>query len=139
MQSSECKCKNGLISFILRISMAVLFAEAAHAKFLRGLSETVTYFQTTFAETWIPKMAITFYAATIPFVEVLILIWLLVGYKLKLAWTFTAFVLISLALGMEVAGEYGTTADNFFYVFLCCVGIYFAEYDHCKIDGRKSD
>jgi uncharacterized membrane protein YphA (DoxX/SURF4 family) len=125
------------ISIILRISMATLFAVATIGKFMIGIGPTVLRFQQTFKSTWLPEFMITPYAYIIAFLEVFVVLWLLSGIKLRLAWVFTAFILISLAFGMIVAGQYETAADNYMYVIMACLGLYVSRYDQCVLGGKK--
>ena len=57
---------------------------------------------------------------------------------MALAWIFTSLVTISLAFGMVVARKYDVAADNYFYVFLCCAGLYFSQFDRFSVDAIKS-
>ncbi len=126
------------ISLILRIAMASLFAVASINKFAGGLSGVAAYFQSVFEPTWLPLPLVAIHAKVIPFAEGLIAIWLLVGLHLRLAWFFTGFVTISLAFGMAVASKYDVAANNYFYVLLCCAGLYFSPLDRWSLDGLKS-
>ncbi len=125
------------VSLILRIAMASLFAAASIEKFSGGLDAVAADFQGLFEPTWLPLPLVSIHARIIPFAEVLIAIWLLTGLYLKFAWIFTGFVTISLALGMVVAAQYDAAANNYFYVFLCCVGLYFCPLDRWGLNGLK--
>lgn len=138
VSSDGCKTEGCWISFIMRLSIASLFGTAAVAKFLVGRVKTVTYFQTAFQNTWLPQSLVTIEATIIPFLETAICIWLLVGYKLKMAWVFASLVTITLAFGMAVVSGYGVAGDNYFYVLLCCVGLYFSKYDRWSVDGMRN-
>ena len=121
------------ISLILRFSIASLFVAAVVPKFTGGLDGVVMNFQNTFKDTWLPPALVTLYARFIPFIEVIIPIWLISGFKLRVAWVFTVVVLISLAFGMAVAKHYDVAADNFFYVMMACLGLYVSQFDRCQI------
>jgi len=125
------------ISLILRIAMATLFAVASINKFSGGLSGVESYFQTLFEPTWLPLPMVAIHARIIPFIEGFIAVWLLTGLYLKFAWIFTGFVTISLALGMVVVAKYDVAANNYFYVFLCCVGLYFCPLDRWGLNRVK--
>ena len=127
--------EEGWISLILRVAMAALFGVAAISKFLGGIGSTVQTFQGMFKTTWLPLALVTPYAYVIAFAEALIAIWLLSGYKLRAAWIFTAFVLISLAFGLTVAQQ--SSADLYVYIVIACLGVYLSRYDHCGIGGKK--
>ena len=123
----------GWVSLILRIAVASLFATAAISKFTGGLEGVVVNFQNTFKDTWLPVVLVRWYAHLIPFIEVMIPVWLLSGFRLRAAWIFTEFVLISLAFGMTVAGHYDIAASNLFYVTMACLGLYVSRFDPCRI------
>ena len=127
--------EEGWISFILRVAMAVLFAVAALSKFLGGISVTVTMFQEMFKSTWLPLVLVTPYAYGIAFAEGLIALWLLSGYKLRAAWIFTSFVLISLGFGLTVIKQ--SSADIYLFLLIACLGIYLSRYDRCGLGGKK--
>ena len=125
--------EEGWISIILRVAIGMLFAVAASYKFIGGIATTVQMFEGMFKETWLPMARVTPYAYAIAYVEALIAVWLLSGYKLRLAWVFTSFVLISLAFGLTVAKQ--SSADIFIYLLIACAGIYVSRYDRwgvCK-------
>ena len=129
--SKEC-----WISFILRIAIASLFAVAAAGKFIGGIDGVVASFTSMFKDTFLPSPLVALYARVIPWVEAAIAIWLILGVRLKEAWIFTAFTLISLAFGMVVARQGTTASENYVYVLIACVGLYFSEFDKCTF-GRK--
>ncbi len=124
------------ISIILRVSIASLFGAAAIAKFLGGLDGVVMYIENTFKATWLPMPLVSLYAHLLPFAEALIAIWLIAGCCLEQAWIFTAFVTVSLAFGMVVSQNVAA-ANVYFYVFLCCVGLHFSQYDTWTFDSKK--
>ena len=138
MESQKCcQAEGPWISFILRLTVASLFAVAAVAKFEAGLEVTAEHFISVFESTWLPKSVVSVHAHVIPFLEVLIPLWLLIGFRLRIAWVFTALVALTLAFGMAVVRGYGVAADNYFYVFLCLLGIYFSPADRFSVDGFK--
>jgi len=126
------------VSLLLRLAVASLFLAAAVGKLKnggQGLDNVVAYFQQTFAETWLPTSLVTLHARITPFVEALIALWLVVGYKLKAGWCLTCLFMISLAFGMAVAGKHDTAANNYAYMLICCAGLYFCRFDRYSLDG----
>lgn len=136
-KTSPCECERSAISLILRVAVASLFVAAAVGKFTNGLDGVVQYFQATFKDTWLPTSMVTIHARITPFAELLIPIWLIVGYHLRIAWIFTGLFTVSLAFGMMVAGKYPIAANNYFYVLLICAGLYFSPYDKLSVDGMR--
>lgn len=126
------------ISLILRVAVASLLLAATIPKWMGGVEGTVSHFQALFKESWLPLPLVTLQARLVPFVELLLPIWLLVGFRLRLAWIVTCFFLVTLGFGMVVAGQYETAAHNYFYVLLSCAGLYFSRYDAFGVGGQKS-
>ncbi len=130
-------CKNlnegAWISLILRLSFVLLWGTAAIAKFIGGLDKVVMAYQAMFQGSFLPMPLVMLHAHTIAYVEALLAIWLLLGIRLKMAWVVSALVLVSLAFGMLVAKNGPTTAENYFYVFMACVGLYFSSHDQLNV------
>ncbi len=118
------------ISLILRTAMALLFAVAAYGKFI-GLEAYAAMITGMFKNTFLPGWLLSPYIGLLPYAEVLAAVWLLVGYELRKAWIFTAFLLVSLAFGMMVAKQNAT--DNYVYVLVACLGLYVSRYDRCVL------
>ncbi len=142
MHPNEKDCVKGCVSLVLRLAVASLFIGTSVGKFQAGLGQLVPSFQAMFQGTWLPLPLVTLYARLIPWVEVLIPLWLLSGIRLKSAWFFTALFMISLGFGMVVAKS-PVAASNYMYVLLCCAGLLFSPYDcfrlgHCG-DQQASD
>jgi len=106
------------ISLILRIGMALLFGVAA-------------FMMNMFKDTFLPGWLLAPYINVLPFAESLIAIWLLTGIRLRAAWIFTAFVLLSLGFGMIVVKQGTTASENYIYMIIACLGIYLSKYDRC--------
>ncbi len=125
-------------SLLLRLAIGSLFFAAAVRKLQGGLDSiqaTVSYFRTTFESTWLPEVLVTAHGYATPFVEALIVIWLVSGFRLQAAWVFTTLFTISLAFGMSVAGKFDTAANNYTYVLICCAGLILSHYDRVRIDA----
>lgn len=129
--------EEGWISIILRMAIAMLFAVAASYKFIGGIGTTVQMFEGMFKATWLPMCLVTPYAYSIAYIEALIALWLLSGFKLRAGWICTSLVLISLAFGLTVAKQ--PSADLFTYLIIACAGIYVSRYDHCGLGKQKTN
>lgn len=124
-------------SLVVRLAVASLFFAASVRKLQGGaetIQKTVRFFQTTFENTWLPAKLVSIHAYATPFVEALIVIWLISGFRLTAAWVFTALFTTSLAFGMSVAGKFDTAADNYTYVLICCAGLLLSRYDRFRVD-----
>lgn len=109
------------------MNMAVIFGVAAINKFNGGLDEIVRIFQQMFAGSWLPSPAVELAASTIPFVEALLAVWLLIGFRLKTAWIVCAIQMIVLIFGISVARKYSVAADNTVYLLTIIAGLYFTD------------
>jgi uncharacterized membrane protein YphA (DoxX/SURF4 family) len=137
-QLAEFSDVGQLASLALRFAVGSLFFAAAVRKLQGGsetIAKTVQYFQTTFENTWLPGPLVTMHAYATPFLEALIVIWLIIGFRLKAAWLFTTLFATSLAFGMSVAGNFDTAANNYNYVLVCCVGLLLSRFDRVCIDA----
>ncbi|HNQ22066.1 MAG TPA: hypothetical protein PKK06_03130 [Phycisphaerae bacterium] len=126
-------------SVVMRLAVASLFLSAAVSKWKGGWESvrgTVVYFQNAFAQTWLPAPLVTLHGYLTPFVEASIVVWLLIGWRLRIAWVYTSVFMISLAFGMSVAGKHDVAAQNFNYVLICCVGLYLSRFDRFHL-GRR--
>src|SRR3989338_7385763 len=92
------------ISLVLRVAMGSLLAVAAYGKFT-GLENYTAMIMGMFKDTFLPGWLLSPYVNLLPYAEALAAIWLLVGVKLREAWVFTAFLLVSLAFGVVVASK----------------------------------
>lgn len=128
-------------SLVLRLAVASLFVSAAVNKLKGGMDSvrgTAEYFRTMFAETWLPEAMVVAHGWATPFIEALIPIWLVIGYRLKIGWVFTCLFMISLGFGMAVAGRNDVAGSNYNYVLICAVGLYLSRYDRFSVDGMLS-
>lgn len=123
------------VSLILRLAVALLFIGAAVPKWMGPPGATAASFQEFFKETWLPLSLVNLHGRLVPWIEALIPIWLLLGFRLRLAWVFTALFLVSLAFGMVVAQKGDIAAYNYLYVLIACAGLHFSQFDRFSIDG----
>ena len=78
---------------------------------------------------------VKFHAMLVPYIEVLIPAWLLIGFRLRLGWVVTSLFLLSLAFGTLVAKQGDVAAHNYFYVMVCLAGLYFSQFDKWSVDS----
>jgi len=129
MMNEKSDCAKGGASLLLRLAVASIFIAAVVGKFQMGFGAMVPMFEGMFKETWLPMPLVTLFAMVLPWLEILIPIWLLSGYRLKCAWLFTGLVLIALAFGVLVAKKMDVALANYMYVLMCCAGLYFSTFD----------
>ncbi len=119
-------------SLLLRLAIASLFLSAAVGKLKdggAGIRRTVEYFQKTFEGSWLPDFLVTIHGYATPFIESLIVLWLVTGLRLRIGWIVTTLFVITLSFGMAVAKNYDTAADNYTYALICVAGLYLSRFD----------
>lgn len=107
----------------MRLAVGSLFLCAAIVKTHMGISGVVAYYSSLLEHSLLPAVAVQAHATVILFLEYVTALWLLSGFRLRVAWIFAGFLLISLAIGMIFAGKYEVASDNYVYVLLCVVGL----------------
>lgn len=117
-----------LASLLLRVAFAALFLSTAIPK-LQNPKGTAEYFDGLFAKTWLPGFMVRGMSALAGPVELLIAIWLLVGWQLPIAWLVAGLWTVGLAFGMSVASQFQQAAANFIYIGLCAAGILLSAFD----------
>ena len=129
MQVTIKKNDLAIISLILRIAIGSLFLGAAMIKLKGGISGNIDYYLSIFKDSDFPIIIVKFHASVIMFLEFVIGIWLIIGFKLKYAWIASAFTLISLAFGMIFVYKFETVSDNYIYVVISILGYLLSSYD----------
>ena len=120
------------ITLLIRFSMGIIF-------FAHGLGKVTTFPESPegiiegFAETWLPNFVVAPFAYGLPFVELLIGLFLLFGYKYLPTLMATGIVLAILSFGKVVQGQPQGVAQNLTYLLVVAVGIYFADSNRWKL------
>lgn len=117
------------VSVLLRASLGSLFLIAAFNKLPGGVAGTVGFYTSLFEGSLLPRFLVTAHASVILFVELALGAWLLTGYRLALAWKVSAFVLLSLAMGMAFALKYDVASTNYLYVAMALAGLVTSRFD----------
>jgi uncharacterized membrane protein YphA (DoxX/SURF4 family) len=136
MSVNSRETAGGWISRLLRLAVTSLFFAAAAGKWHGGsktISQTFDFFQKTFEGTWLPDQLVTIHFYVTLFIEPLLVLWLIIGLALPLGWIVATLFMISLAFGMSVAGQHATASNNYIYVLIFCVGLYFSQFDSWRL------
>jgi hypothetical protein len=123
------------VSILMRLSIGTLFLCAAIVKTPFGIPGIIAYYSSLLDHSLLPAFLVKTHAALILFFEYGLAIWLLSGWRLRLAWKVGGVLLASLAVGMIFAGKYDVASANYIYVFLCAVGLFVSEFDRWQV-GR---
>ena len=127
-----------LISLLTRLAIAALFGAAAINKFVGGIPGVVAYFQKTFESTWLPGWLVTLQANQIAYLEALVALWLVAGYRLQFGWFFTGLVLVSLVFGNQVSMNFPAASGGTVYIIVVCIGIYVSRFDRFVLGPKPS-
>ncbi|HEX6566960.1 MAG TPA: hypothetical protein VF020_21905 [Chthoniobacterales bacterium] len=123
------------VSILMRLAIGTLFLSAAIVKTPFGIPGIIAYYSSLLDKSLLPVFLIKSHAALILFFEYGLAVWLLSGWRLRLAWKVAGVLLVSLAIGMIFAGKYDVASANYSYVFLCAVGLFVSEFDRWQV-GR---
>jgi methylamine utilization protein MauE len=117
------------VSILMRLSLGTLFLCAAIVKTPLGIPGVIAYYSSLFDHSLLPAFLVKIHAALILFFEYGLAVWLLSGWRLRLAWKVAGVLLVSLAIAMIFAGKYDVASANYIYVLLCAVGLFSSEFD----------
>ena len=87
-------------------------------KWISGPTGFVAWIVSDFSKTWSPEILNTTLAWTILVAEPAFSLWILSGFKARLAWTATAALLFMLTFGKTLQGDFATVANNWQYLIL---------------------
>ena len=121
------------VSILMRLSLGTLFLCAAIVKTPLGIPGIIAYYSSLFDHSLLPAFLVKIHAALILFFEYGLAVWLLSGWRLRLAWKVAGVLLVSLAIGMIFAGKYDVASANYIYVLLCVVGLFSSEFDRWRV------
>jgi uncharacterized membrane protein YphA (DoxX/SURF4 family) len=117
------------VSIILRLSIASLFLGAAVIKIKGGIDGSITYYMSMFEKSIFPLFLVKAHASIIMFIEFILAIWLISGYKLRYAWIASSLTLISLAFGMIFVYKFDVASDNYIYALVSLIGLVLSSHD----------
>ncbi len=123
------------ISIFMRLAIIIFLGLSGVRKVMGGVGDTIGQFQQMYADTGTPMWLVTAQAWMVPYLEVLIGIWLLLGFKLRAAFVTSALLTLNFCVAMKILGKGDVVANNSLFVLLCCVGLYFCHQDRCSLDG----
>jgi thiosulfate dehydrogenase [quinone] large subunit len=120
------------IALLLRVGIGILFLFAGLNKFMReggavGVAESMI---DRFADTVLPGFLVTPFVYALPYVEVTLGVFLILGLFTRSALLFTGLLLLSLALGLLASGGNDTVPKVLNYLLITCVALWFASRDN---------
>lgn len=141
MNTSQTKTENVLsnctacwISLFMRVSIIIYLGISGLRKTTGGIAKSVEGLKEMYAETGVPEWLVVFQGYTVPWLEVIIGIWLIIGFKLRGAFITSALLMLNFAGAMKILGKGDVVQANCFFVLLCCVGLSFCRHDCASMD-----
>lgn len=131
------QCELSAFSLILRLIFGQLFLFAGINKFLADgtIGEWAKGTASGFEKTILPQFVVLPYAYALPFIEVIAGALLIAGVATRGTMLFTAFLLLSLAQGMVLQGNYAVAGTNAVYVFIAAVAFLASRWNDYSVDG----
>ncbi len=102
---------------LLRYAMALFLLLSGIAKLRMGLSFFVSNASSGFENSFLPMIIVTGFLFILPFLEILLGLWLFTGWKREMALFKTGILLLILLLGILAKGD-GTLIQSMFIYFL---------------------
>ena len=122
---------------LLRATFGVLFLFYGIGKFMRGLGNFAGSMQQRFAGK-LPMALVMPFGYSLPFIEVLVGILLVLGLFNSITLVLSGFLLMALTFGMVILGDTPTVANNLLYVLINFVLLYLAEQNNYSVDRVMS-
>jgi len=121
---------------LLRATFGVVFLFYGIGKFMRGLGSFAAGTQQRFAGK-LPMALVVPFAYSLPIIEVLIGVLLVLGLFNSIALVLSGLLLIALTFGMVILGDTATVANNLLYVLINFVLLYLAEQNNYSVDRMR--
>lgn len=111
---------------MLRLGLGMLFFIAALNKLVGpGPAGFARWMLDEFAETYLPAIMIAPFAYVLPYVELLLGAALILGVFTRSALAVTGLLLVALAFGKAVQGDYTVVSANLNYVLMAAAALWF--------------
>lgn len=123
---------------MLRWALGFLFLFTSFGKFYyqgKWSFENAKWFVTGYLledklrESFLPKWLIASYGYALPYFELLLGVLLLLGIARNKVLLAAGLLLITLLIGAIQMKDYSVVYENFFYIFICAVLLFFHNYD----------
>jgi len=108
--------------WLLRWALAVFFFFAGLGKIIGGVSAFVYQMTPGFEDTMLPVALVAGFFWIVPFLEVLLGVWLLVGFRRECALFTTGVLLVIFLFGHKIKGDGGAAIMPMFVYILTVAG-----------------
>lgn len=128
-----------VVAFLLRFPLGILFFFAGLNKLLGGFGNYVNWMMTEMTEkTWLPGILLAPYTYTLPFIEIILGVLLLLGLFSRQALALTGLLLISLMFGKVLTQDHATVASITNYILVAAVAYYFHRFNRFSLDALRA-
>lgn len=121
---------------LLRVTLGTIFLTTGIVKFLFGIGNFAAGLQTQFAGK-LPIFMVIPFAYALPFLEVTVGAFLLLGLFNSLALIAAGLLLMTLTFGKTAVNDSATVAGNLVYVLINFVLLWLADYNGYSIDRMR--
>lgn len=123
MTDEKCCCKDAGKCAVrgLGVVFGIWLGYIGLMKWINGPAAFIGYISSAFAKTWAPAPLVTLLGWVIIIAEVVLGIWLISGFRARLAWFLTALYMFMLTFGETMLGDYAVVSNNWHYVVLALV------------------
>ncbi len=138
--TSGCKCcdPRAAATALGRWCLGIVFLFFGIAKFAGGVTGFARHLSTEYQKSWLPAPLVSGFGHLLPFLEVLLGVFLLLGLFRNATLFATGVLLIILTFGQVVAGQGQTVFFNTCYVFLAGALLFVHDYDTWVLFPRTS-
>ncbi len=129
-----CFTKNSatqMSEWLLRGSFGIFLLFSGIGKFMMGMDNFVGFVVPSFEETFLPLLIAKGFAYAIPFLEIILSICLLSGYKRDWALVGTGKFLVILMFGHLIKGENESVGALFIYIFIIAYTLSLPKFKCC--------
>jgi thiosulfate dehydrogenase [quinone] large subunit len=126
-----------LITLLIRLMLGLVFIAWGTDK-LQNLPGAYAYLTGAFEKTWIPMFLVYAWAYIMPFLETLMGISFLIGFRYRLTLVVAGFFLAVITFGLVVQGQAQVVSNNLVYLLVVVTGLYFADHNKYAVSHPKA-
>lgn len=130
VEQDSAKCWAALF---LRLALGIIFLFVGLSKFFGGYNNSVNYLVSLMAQGYLPELLITIIAAVLPFIEVVLGVFLLLGAFRNYTLPAAGALFLLFIFGAITIADYELMNRNFVLLLGVVAALYLQEYDHAGL------
>lgn len=136
MDTKNCTCLDpkAAACWLVRISLGLVMLVAGAGK-LPNPAAFQTYILSTFKDTILPVWTLKPFAMSVPYVELILGVLLIVGVLRNWVLLVTGLYLLQLVFGLILVKQHATVGTNMTYIAMVAALLFLSEYDRWVICG----